>query len=664
MVSSVILSTMCRSALNSRFILHNRRREYLEYVGLLSVLFGLPPIASKAIRTLRRFQFDANCLMFFAAAGAVALREFTEAAAVTFLFAISEWLEVRATSRARNALSAIVSLRPESASMVHPKTGALVTVPAASVPVGALVSVRTGDKIPCDGVVVEGNSTVDESSLTGESRPVPKGPKDEVQGGTINSGVSPLMVRTCSTSDDSAVARLIRIVEEAQANRSETEKLVDEFARIYTPLVIAAAALMCTIPWIWGREIGHDWTKNGLVLLVIACPCALIISTPVSYVAGLAATAQRGVLVKGGAHLEALGLVKYVFFDKTGTLTEGNFKLLDLKVIGERRTRKEVLEYLSLIEERASHPLANAILCAARNEGVAMPKNLFVKDLTVLAGEGVSGVVGGQTIHVGNFRLFKRLGLVEALTATETELVESWEASGFTVGFMSIGSDGIVCSYCVCDAVREEAAEVVSTLNRMGIDVCMLTGDNREAALAIGKQVGLPEGKIKSQLLPEEKLSIVSRMLGDRSRGQSFVSSLFSKGELVLMCGDGVNDAPALATADVGVAMGAGASLAMETADVTLLDSHLSKLTYSVTMGRRVIRKIKENVIFSLLVKFLVLGFALAGRAHLWAAIASDVGAMIIVTLNGMRLLPSNHSKTPTTTQPTNREADVEDGAP
>lgn len=614
-------------------------------MALLSVAFGLPPIAIKAIRTLRRFKFDANCLMFFAACGAVALQDFTEAAAVTFLFGLSEWLEVRATTRARDALSAIVKLRPESANLVHPKTGEIVVVPASVVPIGALVSVRTGDKIPCDGVVVEGRSTVDESSLTGESRPLRKGPKDVVSGGTINSGSTQLMVRTTCTADDSAVARLIRLVEEAQANRSETEKLVDEFARIYTPLVVLAALLMCTIPWAWGPDIGAVWTHNGLVLIVIACPCALIISTPVSYVAGLAATAQRGVLIKGGAHLEALGLVKKICFDKTGTLTEGKFRLLNLNVIGQKRPRKEILEFISLMEERASHPLAQAIIEAARNEGVSIPKSLFVKDHTFLAGEGVSGVINGVPVYVGNIRLFQRLGLLDKLEESERKSVEQWESTGGTVGFMSIGEDGIVCSYCVADKVRSEAHDVVSRLKHMGIDVTMLTGDNNDAALVIGKQVGLSAEEIKSQLLPEEKLSLVSGMKDDdRIGGKSILANLFSTRRLVLMCGDGVNDAPALAMADVGVAMGAGAALAMETADVTLLDSHLSKLIYSVDMGRRVIRKIKENVIFSIAVKFVVLGFALAGKAELWAAIASDVGAMILVTLNGMLLLPSKKS--------------------
>lgn len=620
--------------------------------------------------------------MFFAALGAIALAEFTEAvslgvrfnrcwinlngseclflttgcvlwyfdlrskAAVTFLFALSEWLEVRASSRARQALSAIVQLRPECANLVHPSTKEVIVVSAASVPIGALVSVKTGDKIPCDGVVVEGRSTVDESSLTGESRPVRKGPNDEVSGGTINSGSVQLMIRTTSTADDSAVARLIRLVEEAQANRSETEKIVDQFARVYTPFIVFSALMMCTIPWAWGYEMGAQWTRNGLVLIVVACPCALIISTPVSYVAGLAATAQKGVLVKGGAHLEALGLVKKVCFDKTGTLTQGKFKLLHLKLIGGRRTRKDVLQILSLMEERASHPLAQAILDAARNEGVSIPKSSKLEDHTFLAGEGVSGIIDGAKVYVGNFRLFGRLGHLSDLPEVDRLNVEQWEAGGGTVGFMAIEGDGIVCAYCVADAVRPESAEVVGRLRSLGIEVSMLTGDNRDAANAIGKQVGLQEGEIKGQLLPEEKLSIVEGMKDKRSGGQSIFTNIISSKGMVLMCGDGINDGPSLAAADVGVAMGEGAALAMETADVTLLDSNLNKLVYSIQMGRRVIRKIEENVLFSLAVKFLVLGFALAGKAHLWAAIASDVGTMILVTLNGMLLLPSRRKGT------------------
>jgi len=466
--------------------------------------------------------------------------------------------------------------------------------------------------------------------------------KDEVSGGTVNSGNTQIIVRTTRSSDDSAVSRLIRLVEEAQANRSETEKIVDSFAKVYTPVVVLGALSMCTIPWYWGEEIGRDWMARGLSLLVIACPCALVISTPISYVAGLAATAQNGVLVKGGAHLEALGQLKHVCFDKTGTLTVGEFKLLELDVINNN-DRTEVLQYLALMEERATHPMATSLVDGIKAEGVAIPTSLFVKDHTFLAGEGVVGKINDVEVHVGNERLFRRLGMFDSIPQSQKDKVKSWEGMGGTIGFMSIGTKGVVCAYCVADAPRPEAASVLKELRAMDIDVHMLTGDKKETALSIGKKIGLTQESIESELLPEEKLSLVTKFKGadaEKENSNPLLALFFSKPRLVLMCGDGVNDAPSLVAANVGVAMGAGAALAMETADVTLMDSHLSKLCYSIKMGKSVIRKIRENVIFSIIVKIAVLTLTLFNMVGLWAAIGSDVGSMIIVTLNGMSLLP------------------------
>jgi len=441
----------------------------------VSVAFGIPPIALKAFRTLRRYQFDTNCLMFFASVGAIALQDFTEAAAVVFLFALSEWLEVRATSRARQALAAIVDLRPEKANLVHPFTQELLTVPATAVPVGARVAVKTGDKIPCDGVVLEGTSTVDESSLTGESRPIRKGPKDKVSGGTVNSGLSPLMVQTTSSSDDSAVSRLIRLVEEAQANRSDTEKIVDEFAKIYTPIVVLSALFMCSIPWVFGKETGRQWTENGLILIVVACPCALIISTPVSYVAGLAAAAQKGVLIKGGATLEALSAVKHICFDKTGTLTNGEFALLHMEVLTDALTRENIFQYLALMEERASHPVAQAILAAANNEKIVLPKRMVLRNHKIINGMGVVGMIEGHEVHVGNESLFERLGLLTSVPVKDRQRVDNWKNLGGTIGFMSIAGHGIVCAYCAADGIRQESATVVKNLKKLGLSITMLT---------------------------------------------------------------------------------------------------------------------------------------------------------------------------------------------
>merc|ERR1712238_436350 len=524
-----------------------------------------PPIANKAFRTAKRGMIDTNVLMFLAVVGAVCLKMFDEAAAVTFLFSLSEWLEDGATSRANSALTSIVNLKPEVANIIQPKTKELIVVPATSVPVGAMVAVKSGDKIPCDGIVTEGTTTVDESSLTGEARPVKKGPKDKVSGGTVNSGNTQIVVRTTHSSDDSAVSRLIRLVEEAQANRSETEKIVDAFAKVYTPVVVVLAVSLCTIPWLWGDQIGRDWMGRGLSLLVIACPCALVISTPISYVAGLAATAQNGVLIKGGAHLEALGQLKHVCLDKTGTLTVGEFKLLDLDVFGKNSKREDVLQYLALMEERATHPLATSLVDGIKSEGITISKSLFVKDHTFLAGEGVMGTINNSKVYVGNERLFRRLGMFESIPQAQREKVESWEAIDGTIGFMSIENRGVVCAYCVADAPRPEAAQVLKELQGMNIKVHMLTGDKRQTALSIGKKIGLAEGSIESELLPEEKLNLVMKLKAEVEDSNPLLALFFSKPRLVLMCGDGVNDAPSLVAANVGVAMGAGAALAMET---------------------------------------------------------------------------------------------------
>mmetsp|Transcript_3002 Transcript_3002/g.3299 ORF Transcript_3002/g.3299 Transcript_3002/m.3299 type:complete len:1163 (-) Transcript_3002:547-4035(-) len=558
----VFLSGICW--LTSMLSFSNENWEFLKWFALLSVAFGIPKTAMKAFRTLRRAQFDANCMMLFATLGAIGLQDYTEAASVSFLFSISEWLESLATSRARNALSAIVQLRPERANLVDIDTGEIAIVPAAALSVGSFVIVRTGDKIPCDGVVVDGKSAVDESSLTGESRPVRKGPNDEVSGGTINIGTTPLRVKNISTVNNSAVSRLIQLVEEAQANRSPTEKMVDQVAKIYTPIVVLLAFSMCTFPWLAGTEVGKYWTKLGLITIVIACPCALIISTPITYVAGLAATAQRGIIVKGGAHLEALGKVKKIAFDKTGTLTQGNFALLHLNVLGDRFTREEVLEYLALMESSSSHPLALALAQAARNENVTVDKNLKVSNHSLIEGEGIVGNVGKLTVYVGNERLFKRLDIFKSISNIDVGISDTWCKNGGTVGYMSIDGD-VVCMYCVQDAAREESREVVCALKLMGIETVMLTGDNQHSALAIAREVGLADEDIHSQLLPKEKLDIIAELKFTKNTKNS--PSSYCRGNengFVLMVGDGVNDAPALVIADIGVAMGAGAALAME----------------------------------------------------------------------------------------------------
>jgi Cd2+/Zn2+-exporting ATPase len=367
-------------------------------------------------------------MMVTAALGALALGEYDEAASVSFLFAVSEFLEASATTKARKALSEICALRPDHANVIHPISKEIVVVPADRVPLGSLISVRTGDKIAADGIVVEGSTAIDESSLTGESTPAHKMVGDEVSGGTINIGQTQLVVKTTTTVEDSAVSRLIRLVEEAQSNRSPTEKMVDAFAQSYTPFVIFTASLMCTVPWAFGADIGRHWTLNGLIIVVIACPCALTISTPVTYAAGLAATAKCGVIIKGGAKLEAMGSVDRVVFDKTGTLTKGKFSVTHLEVISSSKTRQEMLELLSLMQERASHPIASSLVQAAKAEGVNVPRQMSVTDHQILKGEGIMAKINGKIqFYVGNQRLFNRLGMLELLSTENKNLVEEWE---------------------------------------------------------------------------------------------------------------------------------------------------------------------------------------------------------------------------------------------
>jgi len=414
---------------------------------------------------------------------------------------------------------------------------------------------------------------------------------------------------------------------------------VDAFARSYTPVVICAAILMCTIPWFFGVEIGRKWALNGLIVVVIACPCALTISTPVTYAAGLAATAQRGIIVKGGARLEALGSVKTIVFDKTGTLTEGKFRLLHLDTIGENKTRKEVLELLALMEGPSSHPLAATLVNAARSEGVEVSNDLKVINHSILKGEGVTAYIADDEVYVGNVHLFKRLGFYDQLNDAEKKKTVDWSEEGGTVGFIGIKSIGIIGMFCVADGVRKEAKEVVTSLINDQINVLMLTGDGDGAARAVAREVGIPYENVRSQFLPEDKLHYVASLLGFSKRKVN----VLKKKELLLFCGDGVNDAPALSVADVGVAMGEGAALAMEMSDVTLMDSNLSKLLFSIQMGTKVIATVQENIAVSVAAKVVVIALTFAGRMSLLGAIAADVGVMLLVSINGMKLLPGGH---------------------
>jgi len=577
----------------------------LEWAALGAVVLGLPPVLGKAWVSLKNRLLDMNVLMTLAVIGALLIGEWIEAAAVVVLFAVAEHLERRSMDRARRALAEVAALAPEVAVLEDGRE-----VPSDTVAIGTRILVQAGGRVPLDGRVVEGRSGVDESALTGESVPVSKAPGDTVSAGTVNqAGV--LVVETTSTTDDSAVARLVQLVEQAQATRSPVEGTVDRFARIYTPVVVLGAIALALVPPLFDGDWA-GWSYQALVLLVVACPCALVLATPVTVVSALTRAARRGVLIRGGAHLETLGQLDAMALDKTGTLTEGRFEVVDCIGLGDFDAA-EVHRLLAAVEARSSHPLASALRDHAGAASGAVSGD------EVLPGEGVRALVDGREVHVGNHRLAERLGWHGP---EEHATTQAWRELGRTVVY--IGVDGELAGlHGLADLPRPEAEDAVRALQAEGLRLVMLTGDDAGAARVVQDRLGLDE--VRSGLRPEDKVGAVAAL-----RGQGRVA----------MIGDGINDGPALAAADVGVAMGVrGSALALETADVALMTDDLGRLAELVRLGRRARRVIRQNIALSLVVKAVVLGLAVAGSATLWAAVLADVGASLLVVLHGMTLL-------------------------
>jgi len=475
--------------------------------------------------------------------------------------------------------------------------------------------VSAGERVALDGLVVEGRSDVDQSPLTGESRPVEKGPGDGVMAGSIN-GRGVLTVRVTRPAAETTLARLIRRVEEAQASRAPTQDFVDRFAAVYTPAVVAVAVCLAAVPPLVGAGAFAEWLYRALVLLVIACPCALVISTPVSIVSALTAASRRGTLVKGGAHLEEMGRLQAVAFDKTGTLTLGRLAVTDV-VPAPGRSMAEVIEVAGALELNAGHPLGEAIVSAARERSLQAET---ASDVHVLPGRGVRGRVAGREALAGSHRLFDEEQLCDHRI---DEALQRLEAEGKTVVLVGRPGEGLLGAVAVADAIRPEAREAIAALHREGIECSMLTGDNRRTAAAIAAAIGI-EGW-SADLLPEDKLARVRALRASR---------------VAAMVGDGVNDAPALASATVGIAMGArGADAALETADVVLMAEDLRRIPETVRLGRVTRRVIVQNVAVALAVKAAVLVLAVAGHGSLWAALGADMGASLLVIANGLRLL-------------------------
>jgi Cd2+/Zn2+-exporting ATPase len=573
-------------------------------------------VSRRAWQALAHRQLEMNTLMSAAAIGALAIGEWAEGASAMFLFSLAQLLEARSMDRARNAIRRLLDLSPKEATVRRGNKEVRLSVE--EIVVGDVLILRPGERVPVDGIVLEGASSVNQAPITGESIPVTKTPGSRVLAGSLN-GRGMLEVRAERPASDSSLARIIHLVENAQAQRAQSQTFIDRFARYYTPAMIAFALALVLVPPLLLAQPFSTWLYRGLVVLVIACPCALVISTPVSIVCGLTRAAREGILFKGGVYLEELGRIRTFFFDKTGTLTRGKPEVIHVRSFCDL-PKDELLRLAAALESRSEHPLAGAILEAAGSVAVSgpLPAPTFIQ---AVPGMGIRGEVNGGIYIVGNPSFFDN---GSGMSGPQKAAVEEWERNGATV--VLIGIDKMPLGMiAIRDMVREEAKAGLSELRCLGAtELTMLTGDNPETGKAIASQ--LPIDTVHAGLMPEDKVALV--------RGA------VEKGKKVTMVGDGINDAPALASATVGVVMGAaGTDVALEAGDVALMGDDLRKLPFSVRLGRRTLRIIRFNVGFSLATKALFLVLATVGMATLWMGVAADMGASLLVIGNSMRLL-------------------------
>lgn len=591
-------------------------------VFLTSALIGGWNFFPKGVRSARTLKLDMNFLMTIAIVGALLVGEPLEAAAIAFLFSLAELLEHSAVVRARNSVDLLIRLNPERASVVDPN-GKERQVPTRYLERGQIVRVRPGEKIPIDGTVLRGESAVNEANLTGESVPVSKGVGDAVYASTLNHDGF-LEIEASTDASDTTLARIVRVVREAQTRRSPTEQFVKKFARYYTPIVTVLAALTMLVPPLLGLGTGLTWFVRGLTLLVIACPCALVIATPVTVVSALTSAARNGVLIKGGEYLEALGGTCAMAFDKTGTLTFGRLTVTDVESTGSAAA-EEVLSLAAAVEARSEHPIGRAIVTRAEEAGASQHEGSEqnVAEFTARPGRGVVAQVDGSDVIVGTVELFEEEEW-PVWSPQEASRLEALENEGKTV--VAVGRDRKLAGLiALADEIRPEAASVLGRLREMGIhEQLILTGDHERVAVAVGQQVGID--RVMASLLPEEKVAAVKE-LSSRHKGTA-------------MLGDGVNDAPALTAATVGLAMGgAGSPATIETADVTLMADDLNMLPYAVQISRLARRLVRFNIALALGLKLLLAVGAVTGAVSLLVAVlVGDMGASLAVTLNAMRL--------------------------
>ncbi|PWZ14093.1 Cadmium/zinc-transporting ATPase HMA2 [Zea mays] len=594
----------------------------LRWLAVAAACVGSQPMLLRAFAAAGKLTLDINILMLIAVAGSVALGSFTEAGAIVFLFTVAEWLETLACSKASAGMLSLMSTVPKT--VVLAETGQVVGM--GDVAVGTVVAVRAGDVVPVDGVVVAGHSEVDESSLTGESFPVPKQPQSEVWAGTINLD-GYISVRTTALAENSTVAKMERLVEEAQNSRSRTQRLIDSCAKHYTPAVVVLAAGVVLVPALLGArdlELEH-WFRLSLVLLVSACPCALVLSTPVATFCALLRAARMGLLVKGGNVLESLGEVRVAAFDKTGTITRGEFSIKDFLVVGDKVEMSQLLYWVSSIESKSSHPMAAALVEYAQSKSV-QPKPENVTESCIYHGEGIYGVMDGKQIYIGNERIIAR-------SSCRHHHHQHDGLKGVSIGHVICDGD-LVGKFSLSDTCRTGAAEAILQLRSMGIKSVMLTGDSAAAAKHAQEQLGGVLEELHAGLLPEDKVRLV--------RG------LQARHGATLMVGDGMNDAPALAAADVGVSMGlSGSAAAIETSHAALMSGDILRVPKAVRLGRRARRTIAVNVASSVGAKAAVLALAVAWRPVLWVAVLADVGTCLLVVLHSMLLLRDGAARRP-----------------
>ncbi len=587
----------------------------------LATLAGGLLVFPAAFKALKKARLDMNVLMTVAVTGAWLVGEGAEGAAVVFLFALSELLESWSVGRARRAIAALLKLTPQTA-LVRGADGVAKEMPVTEVAVGAEISVRSGSSIPLDGEVIAGDSAVNQAPITGESVPVVKKPGDPVFAGTIN-GEGSLTVRVTKAASDSTLARIIKLVEEAEEQKAPTQRFVDKFATIYTPAVFGVALLVALLPPLLMGGAWSEWTYRALVLLVIACPCALVIATPVSIVSGLTALARRGVLIKGGAHLEAVGKLRALAVDKTGTITQGRPQVTGVIPIGGI-SEEEVLRRAAAIDAHSEHPLAKAVVIAAQAKGITWVESIQYQSVT---GRGATAIIDGHPHFIGNHKMAHELGICSPeIEARLTEIENQGQSLAILGHTPHEGCEGkILGILAIGDTMRPEAANALTLLHDAGIEkVVMLSGDNQRTVDAIARQAGIDEAY--GDLMPEQKIEHIKRLMAEH--------------HYVGMIGDGVNDAPALALASVGIAMGAiGSDTAIETADMALMKDDLTRVAEAIALGRRTLRIIQFNVAFALIVKAVFLILAFTGHTSLWLAILADTGATLLVIMNALRLL-------------------------